>query len=944
MLWPTAWAGCWVQDSFPTTASSSCPRVATRAVPRCVIVPVKPVREQRRAAASPCPLLRASCPGPLGLASSLPRTLLQVLFPFHSRPARLLHSQRRSCEFHTLPQTSELQVLQGCCKVCYCPRRPGANSEEELLHLGSALPSSCPPAQVPGTKERGALIVGCPRPPCATGLPAPRVSHGGVCTRPLLSLSRSCSRDRLQHLHPAQKTGGCEPDRHPGPGCRDGGRAPSLAGCDDRRHHLRPEPPEATGHLLHQSAPDQPLRQGSPGLLRQGTLTEDGFDVWGVVPRENCGFLPLIHELHRLPGGPLLSCLATCHTVSVLKGQLVGDPADLKMLESTGWTQEEVEGAEAEAQVAHTFGTRALVVMSPPEQPPGTRQVLPLAILRRFPFASSLQRMSVLVKPPGDALPEVYMKGAPEIVAGLCTSESVPTDLSQALCRFTRDGFRVLGLAYKPVVAIGTFEEVQDVSRDSVESQMCFLGLLVLKNVLKAETTPVIHSLRSAEIRTVMATGDNMLTAISVARNCHMVEAKEPVVFVNAAPPDHGSPATLRFTPAEQATEPAEGSYQLESYFPEQHACHLAMDGKSFAVVCEHFPDVLPKILVRTTILARMLPEQKALLVQKLQELNYCVLMCGDGANDCGALKAADVGISLSEAEASVASPFTSRTANVECVPAVIREGRCSLVTSFGIFKYMALYSLVQFVSVLLLYTINTNLSDSQFLFFDLAITSTVAALMGRTAPATGLGPARPRGTLISVPVLGSLLLQTGLLIAVQVGSYLIATSQQWFVPLNSTVTAPRNIPNYENTVVFCITGFQYLTLAVAMSKGDPFRKPLYTNVVFLIALIVLFGLMIWLTLHPLNFMKKLLKLKGIDDLEFKAGLLGMATIHFFMAFVLEILLEHGLLGCLRKWRRRTSSKKRYKMLERELREQQPTWPLMHEPLFAPSKASVATR
>lgn len=35
------------------------------------------------------------------------------------------------------------------------------------------------------------------------------------------------------------------------------------------------------------------------------------------------------------------------------------------------------------------------------------------------------------------------------------------------------------------------------------------------------------------------------------------------------------------------------------------------------------------------------------------------------------------------------------------------REGRCSLVTSFGVFKYMALYSLVQFVSVLLLYTVS---------------------------------------------------------------------------------------------------------------------------------------------------------------------------------------------------------------------------------------------
>lgn len=56
----------------------------------------------------------------------------------------------------------------------------------------------------------------------------------------------------------------------------------------------------------------------------------------------------------------------------------------------------------------------------------------------------------------------------------------------------------------------------------------------------------------------------------------------------------------------------------------------------------------------------------------------------------------------------------------------------------------------------------------------------------------------------------------------------------------------------------------------------------------FLVALIVLFGLMIWLTLYPLGFMN-MLTLKGIDDMNFKLVLLGMATLHFFMAFVLEV-------------------------------------------------------
>nr|CAD7459797.1 unnamed protein product [Timema tahoe] len=117
---------------------------------------------------------------------------------------------------------------------------------------------------------------------------------------------------------------------------------------------------------------------------------------------------------------------------------------------------------------------------------------------------------------------------------------------------------------------------------------------------------------------------------------------------------------------------------------------------------------------------------------------------------DNGALKAAHIGISLSEAEASVAAPFTSQIANIKCVLHLILEGRCALVTSFGVFKFMALYSLIQFISVLLLYMHGTMLGNVQFLYIDLVITTTLAVVMGRTGPTSKLVPQRPLGSLVA--------------------------------------------------------------------------------------------------------------------------------------------------------------------------------------------------
>jgi len=70
--------------------------------------------------------------------------------------------------------------------------------------------------------------------------------------------------------------------------------------------------------------------------------------------------------------------------------------------------------------------------------------------------------------------------------------------------------------------------------------------------------------------------------------------------------------------------------------------------------------------------------------------------MCGEGANDCEALKAADIGISLSSAEASIAAPFTSKNKSIECCVSVIKEGKASIAAMVQSFKQAELYAMIQ--------------------------------------------------------------------------------------------------------------------------------------------------------------------------------------------------------------------------------------------------------
>lgn len=99
----------------------------------------------------------------------------------------------------------------------------------------------------------------------------------------------------------------------------------------------------------------------------------------------------------------------------------------------------------------------------------------------------------------------------------------VPMDYEELLGFYTHRGFRVIACATKQVQGLDA-TKLHQMKRSEAESNLEFVGFIIFENKLKPSTGAVIEELNDAGIRKVMCTGDNVLTAISVARDCALVD------------------------------------------------------------------------------------------------------------------------------------------------------------------------------------------------------------------------------------------------------------------------------------------------------------------------------------------------------------------------------------------------------------------------------------
>ena len=229
---------------------------------------------------------------------------------------------------------------------------------------------------------------------------------------------------------------------------------------------------------------------------------------------------------------------------------------------------------------------------------------------------------------------------------------------------------------------IGGLEALNHWNRDKLEQNIDFMGLIVFKNQLKDDTTENIMELKRGATRTIMITGDTALTGVYIGRQCGMVEEGSRVLLGDY---NHERDKVIWFDVDEPETF---SDVDVDDYLrdSEHTPVELAVTGKAFHWLVEQ--DLIRKYLLDIRVFARMTPNGKVQCVQLHMERGITA-MTGDGGNDCGALRAAHVGIAMSDAEASIVSPFSTSVRSVKSCVELLRQGRGALATSITNYKYL---------------------------------------------------------------------------------------------------------------------------------------------------------------------------------------------------------------------------------------------------------------
>ena len=397
---------------------------------------------------------------------------------------------------------------------------------------------------------------------------------------------------------------------------------------------------------------------------KTGTLTKEGIEFIGaheVATWDNsASFNEICYDFNMFSSN-LQFAMQTCHSISKVQNEHVGNFVDVEMFKST------------KASVSQKSNLIINTNLSSES----------MRILKRYEFNHSHAYMTVVAQDAVTGEKYVFAKGSFEKIGESVAPSSLPPNYTDMAKNHASQGYYVLAVASKKLTT--TPDQIATQSRDTLEEGLSFVGFMLFRNELKKDTPQALKLLKDGGCRNVMITGDNANTAVFVGISSGMIAAdasgKLPLVLIGDL-----KDGLVQWHDLDTNKEYTQVQVENSIFSARQggQSVELAVTGKAFNHLIEYF--WIHQFLGEIRIFARMTPLDKVKCV-RLHMSNHITAMCGDGGNDAGALKAAHAGIALSGSGSSVVSHFSSNNLSLLSCVELLKEARCSLDISLASYK-----------------------------------------------------------------------------------------------------------------------------------------------------------------------------------------------------------------------------------------------------------------
>ena len=265
----------------------------------------------------------------------------------------------------------------------------------------------------------------------------------------------------------------------------------------------------------------------------------------------------------------------------------------MALCSDAAWTEEGAQGEPTEAALVNFAAEAGLKKPLLEEQQPRVAEA---------PFDSSRKMMSTVHQIDGGFIQ--YTKGAPDEVLRLCTCYIESGEMRP----MTEEKRRAILLENKAMAdrALRVLAAAQrswgdklpeDISPETLEQDLCFIGLAGMIDPVRPEVKDAIHQCRKAGIRPVMITGDHKDTAVAIAKELDILDSADQAITGSA----------------------------LNDLTDEELA------------------EAVPKY----SVYARVQPEHKVRIVSAWKKRGAITAMTGDGVNDAPSIKTADIGVGM---------------------------------------------------------------------------------------------------------------------------------------------------------------------------------------------------------------------------------------------------------------------------------------------------------